>query len=121
LQCPLRLGSGVTIPSPWHAAILALAAFRICRLVGWDDFPPVSRARAWLTGETSSWSQTDQIQYEYRRPLLAHFLGCAFCQGFWTTVAVWGTWEAAPRWTLIVAVPFALSSAVGLVAKNLDP
>lgn len=119
------------IPSPWVALVLALAAFRLTRLIGWDDLPPIVRVRRWATGETVHYNTTQQPGpiYRWRRPMLAHFLGCAFCQGWWTSLAVYGVWLVAGApghialhsWVLYGLAPFALSSFVGLVAKNLDP
>jgi len=54
------------------------------------------------------------------RENLATFLTCAWCAGFWISVVVWGAWLLAPHATLVAAVPWALSAAVGLVAKHLD-
>jgi hypothetical protein len=39
------------IPSPWVGLALALAAYRLTRLGGWDDFPPIAKTRAWILGE----------------------------------------------------------------------
>lgn len=39
------------IPGAWTFALLALAAYRATRLLGWDSFPPVAHARAKLLGE----------------------------------------------------------------------
>ncbi len=49
------------------------------------------------------------------------FLACAFCFGFWVSLAWWLAYIAWPHWSIIVAVPFAISAIVGLVASNLDP
>ena len=38
------------IPGPSVFALLALGVYRACRLIGWDDFPPIVRARDWATG-----------------------------------------------------------------------
>lgn len=121
------------IPSPWVGLILALAAYRITRLIGWDDLPPIAKARWWLLGartvgtsastsagmgltsETTTWVTT------YRRPLLAHFIHCAFCLGFWCSVVVYVAWLEVPTQTLYAAVPLALAAVVGLIAKQLDP
>jgi hypothetical protein len=119
------------IPSPWVAAVLALAAYRIVRLIGWDDLPPIERARDWAVGAklvtTGSQAQVDgltsdppELAWTYARPVLNHFLHCAFCQGFWVSVAVYVAWIEEPYWTVTVLAAFALSGAVGLVAKNLD-
>lgn len=56
----------------------------------------------------------------YRRPLLEEFLSCPFCLGFWVSLVVYGCWLAAARPTLYAVTPFAISGAVGLLAKNLD-
>jgi hypothetical protein len=114
------------IPSPWVALVLVLAAFRLTRLVGWDDLPPVARARARALGESvvarsRPAGQDDEYVYLYRRPLLAHLVHCAFCLGFWAAVVVYVAWLLEPRPTLYVCAPFAIGAAVGLIAKNLDP
>ncbi len=120
------------IPSPWVGLVLALAVFRACRLIGWDDFPPVMRARGWVTGqhETTSGSANARMgvtgegvtrEIGWRRPLLAHFLGCAYCLGAWLSVAVYAAWLAEPTWTLYGTFPFALSAAVGIIARRGDP
>lgn len=110
------------IPTPWEAAVLALGAFRIVRLIGWDDLPPIENLRNRITGMTVYNNSTDSGRhYRYRRPVLAHFLGCAFCQGFWVTAGVYGLWLLEPYWTLRIATLFALAAVVGLIAKNWDP
>lgn len=133
------------IPSAWVSVVLVLATYRVLRLVGWDDFPPVEKARAWITGE--HWVPDEPppdieapredrpppeepagkvpdpvrgVRAEYRRPLLAHFLHCPFCVGFWISCAVYVAWLEIPTATLYALAPFALSGAVGLIAKNLD-
>lgn len=103
------------LPAPWVGVVLALAVYRIVRLVGWDDFPLVAKARNWATG-AEDWDG----EIYFRRELFAHFLGCAFCQGFWWSVIFYVAWLELPTATLYVAAPFALSGAVGLIAKNLD-
>jgi hypothetical protein len=48
------------LPSPWVGLVLGLAAYRLTRLGGWDDWPPIAKLRAWLLGErwlpTLPWS-----------------------------------------------------------------
>jgi hypothetical protein len=39
------------MPSPFIALVIALAAYRLTRLAGWDDFPLAARIRAWAIGE----------------------------------------------------------------------
>lgn len=119
------------IPGPWVALVLALGVYRIVRLVGWDEFPPVARARAWVVGERkvkvgsgnaqmglTNGAADDEVVFD--RPLLEHFLTCPFCVGFWLSVLAYVAWLEEPRWTLYGLGSFALSGAVGLVSKNLD-
>lgn len=120
------------IPSPWVGLVLVLAAYRCTRLTGWDDFPPIVRARAWVVGEKvvtrgstnarlRQTSEKVERDTTYRWPTLNQFLHCAFCSGWWWSLAVYLSWIFAPRPTLYACAPLAFSAAVGLVAKNLDP
>lgn len=112
--------------------MLALGIFRLCRIIGWDDFPPLVRARAWVVGarQTTRGSTNTRMgitnepivkEVEYARPVLAHFLSCAYCTGFWISLAAYGAWRAWPRATLTGAFVLALSGAVGIIATRLDP
>ncbi len=92
-------------PSPWPAVILTLGTFRLLRLLAWDEFPPVARLRNVLL---------------YPRSLLIDLFSCPFCLGFWLSLAVYLLWLWQPAGTLYGAAPFALSGAVGLIAKNWD-
>ncbi len=122
------------IPSALTMLVMMLAAYRLTRLVGWDDFPLARKTRAWATGET--WtddgaevelpgktpdSNVEGIRVAYSRPLLAHLVHCPFCVGFWISLATYLAWLTAPTVTMYGMMPFAISGAVGLVAKNLDP
>lgn len=41
-----------TLPTRWWEwMILVFGAYRLTRLVGWDDWPPIVRARVWLLRE----------------------------------------------------------------------
>jgi hypothetical protein len=93
------------VPNWWQFALLALAAFRVWRLLGEDSI--LARPRASFKRRTSDyWDQ---------------FLLCPWCAGFWITLIWWLAWIAWPHWTLIVATPFAINAVVGLIAANLDP
>ncbi len=120
------------IPTWWVALVLGLGAYRVCRLLGWDDFPPIARARGWVTGEhvvTNGSTNTRMgltsepvvASYRYRRPYLAALLHCAFCLGFWVSLATYVAWRLWPVGSVTVMAPFALSAFVGLVARNWDP
>jgi hypothetical protein len=109
------------LPSAWVGLVLALAAFRLCRLIGWDDLPPIVRFRNRITGaDFIRTTEPTPGYWVFKRPLLAHFLGCAFCLGFWISAAVYTTWRFWPVACIYACAPFALSTAVGLLAKNLD-
>lgn len=41
----------MTVPDWWQAVILVLASYRLTRLGGWDEWPPIRRVRAWVIGE----------------------------------------------------------------------
>lgn len=139
------------IPSPWVALVLVFAAYRGTRLLGWDDWPPILKVRAWAIGErwipalpppevgmhgdvnvVSSYpsepslpgktpsSEVEYVRPAYSRPTLAHLVHCPFCLGWWVSLATYVAWLALPTPTLYLAAPFALSGAVGIIAKNLD-
>lgn len=95
------------VPEPWPFILLALAAFRIWKLLADDEIldTPRDRFLRWF-------GPRDQ------RPSAAIwlFLVCPWCLGFWVSLAVWGAWLFWPHSVLVVCVPFAISAVVGLVA-----
>lgn len=113
------------IPSPWVAVVLALGAFRIVRIVGWDDWPYAVRLRHWLGGRNER-NRGEHVfandeRGTYTRPVLAKFLSCPWCFGFHLSCVIYVLWLLFPTSTLYALAPFALSAAVGLIARNLDP
>lgn len=120
------------IPAAWTTVLLALAAFRVTRLVGWDDFPPVARARSWVVGayvpkrgstnaNLGLTGETTDDGIVFRRPVLEHFLHCPYCVGFWISLVAYLAWVVFPTETQYAAMPFALSAMVGITARMLDP
>lgn len=116
------------IPSPWVAAVLALASFRVFRLVAWDDLPVIVRLRRRLTGasvrRTGSLAalhgmSNDRVDEDivFKRPVLAKFIECPWCCGFWIGVVVYVAWAVEPKWTLYVTAPLALNVVVALLAR----
>lgn len=103
------------VPSWWEAALLVGAAFRVWRLLAEDTI--LDRPRRWLL-RLGDWEQDDGGDppdgYRYT---LGDFISCPWCLGFWIVAATWGLWLTFPHATVTVAVPFALSTAVGLTAK----
>ncbi len=91
------------VPTWWAFLLLALAAFRVWRLLAEDAI--LDRPREWAL---------------HKLPKGEEFLVCPWCAGFWISVLWWLAWVAWPRWTLVVAAPFAINAIVGLTAANLD-
>lgn len=110
------------IPSWLDCLVLALGVFRLTRLVGWDEFPPVARARdRWLDKRiTRRLTGDDLPAYTFGRPVLAAMVQCPYCLGFWIGLAVWLLWLVVPTVVLFALAPFALNALVGIVARNLD-
>lgn len=91
----------MNIPNWWETALLALASFRIWKLLADDTILNAPRERI-LGG----------------RERLSEFLDCPYCSGFWIALAWWGAWEWQPRWTLISASPWAINAASGLISTH---
>lgn len=99
--------------------LLALAAFRVWRLVAEDDL--TDRPRRWLLRLGDQWREDgDPVPDDYRAGLAA-FLVCPWCLGFWLAAGWWLAWLATDEWATGLAVPFAMSAAVGIVRGRLDP
>lgn len=108
----------MTIPDWYELLLLALASFRIWRLVGEDDL--FDRPRRWLVRLGPDWkSEGDSVPDGYRIRL-AEFITCPWCLGFWITLAVWAMYQIWEFGTLVVAVPLAISALVGFMRSRLD-
>lgn len=89
--------------TPFTFVILALAAFRLQRILTRDDWPPSERFRDWVkerTGEDSAW--TDYVH-------------CQWCAGFHVSLAVMAENHylgVIPMWVYGV---FAVSAVVGML------
>lgn len=92
----------MNIPEPWIFALLALAAFRVWKLLAEDTI--LDRPRAWLI----------------RSEKASEFLSCMWCAGGWCALLTWLAWLAWPHGVAVAAVPFALSAAVGVIAAVLE-
>jgi hypothetical protein len=130
----------VTAPSWWQLVLLGLAAFRVTRLIGWDDLTILPRR--WLTGlsddehavtaehvdqmlgqDIDPWDDTQtpaHMPIGRARFYLSRMIRCPWCLGWWVSLAAWLSWEAWPHAVMVGAAPFAISAVVGLTAKNLD-
>ena len=76
------------IPEPWAFALLALAAFRVWKLIAEDTLldRPLRRLREWEA------------------------VTCPWCSGAWITVAWWAAWLLWPHGTLVAAVALAVDA-----------
>lgn len=104
------------IPDWWQALLLALAAYRTWRLIGLDTITAGWRHRVTRLGV---WRNEDTIPFDYRAGL-AEWLQCPWCLGSWCALVWWVVWELWPHGALVAAAPFAVASAVGLIAGRLE-
>lgn len=137
------------LPHALSLVVLTLAVFRLARLIGWDDI--TIRARGYVTGipddDHSQWveileghvqqgidpwrqglsgvetpsGRLDRPPFSRFRWDVAKMIRCPWCVGWWLSVAAWLLVATWPRATLFGAIPLAISAAVGLIAKRLDP
>jgi Flp pilus assembly protein TadB len=89
------------IPTWYGTILLALAAFRTWRLLAEDEILDRTRDRA--APEATK---------------RAAFIACAYCFGFWISLLWWLAFIAWPHWSVIIAVPFAISALVGIIASK---
>lgn len=112
------------VPGGWETVLLALAAFRLTRFIGWDSLTEGLRDRYMVTtvvAKAEDRSGNERRLVVKRAGMIAKMIECPWCIGWWMALAWWGAWLAWPEATLIAATPWALSALVGLLAKNLDP
>lgn len=95
------------VMTPW-VFVYALAAYRVTRLITRDSLPPMARLRDHVLDRwgDSGWSE---------------LIVCPWCMGFWissaATVVASTPADVVGRW---IAVPFAMSAVVGLLASRDD-
>ncbi len=87
------------IPSWLGMSLLALAAYRIWRLLAEDTILEPVRRRM-IRGETVS-----------------ELVSCPWCLGSWVAIGWWICWYIWPHQTSIVAGPFAIAALVGALAS----
>lgn len=97
----------MTVPDWWAAVLLALAAYRTFRLVGEDKI--TERPRHRLLYEL-------EFRREGRGTYWQEFITCPWCAGFWIALVWFAAFELWEHATVVAAVPFAISTVVGLIA-----
>ncbi len=112
------------VPGGWAFLLLAMAAFRVTRLIGWDEITEPLRQRVLTkrTGGVMDSVRPRKVKFlRERSAWLTKMMQCPWCLGWWVSLVWWGAWIVWPTGTLIAATPWALAALVGLGAKNLDP
>lgn len=89
-------------PTPWQTTILAAAAYRLWRLAAEDSI--LDRPRDRIAG-ASEWA--DEL------------IACPWCLGFWISAGTWAAYQKQPERTVALASPWAISTAVGVLAHAL--
>ena len=126
----------MTVPGAWAGVLLALATYRILRLVAVDEI--TATIRGWVCGIPDAgyeiWAkhiedaraeghdpwQISQVPLTPRRYYLAKLVHCPWCLGWWISLAVFAAYELWPHGTVVAAVPFALSAGCAIIGRNLD-
>ena len=100
------------VPGPYAVFLLAVASYRLWRLLAEDDI--LDRPRRYLLN-MGDWQEGQPTPEGYRSKL-GELLICPWCLGFWISLAFWVAWQLEPDWTLWAAVPLVLSA--GVAAAN---
>ena len=96
------------VPGPYVAILLAVASYRLWRLIAEDDI--FDRPRRWILN-LGYWQEGEPAPDGYREKL-AELITCPWCLGFWIALGWWGAWLWLEAWAVFAAVPWALSAGV---------
>jgi len=107
------------IPEPWEFALLALAAFRLWRLIGDDGV--LDRPRNWLLAQIDA-------RFDNRGDKLDYFITCPWCAGAWVSLGVYIGWlltlgdlpDSTDDVFVGLGVWFAISAVVGYLGVTID-
>jgi hypothetical protein len=98
----------VSVPGVWEFVLIAVASYRLWRLIAEDTI--LDRPRKWAL-RLGGWQEGDDAPPGYREKW-GEFLICPWCLGWWIGLAWWVAWVAWEQWAVMVAVPFAISAVV---------
>lgn len=101
----------MTVPDWWTFFLLALASFRLWRIVAVDTITEPIRNRVYRLEDFQAGRE------EMYRTKLDEFVSCPWCFGWWVVLAWWGAWQVWEFGVEVVSVPLAISTAVGFLAK----
>ena len=105
----------MSVPNWYSLILLALAAYRVWRLIAEDDI--LDRPRRYVTRLGTKWQKDgDPLPKGYRLGL-AQFITCPWCLGAHSAFAFWLAWIFWPHGTLVVAAPLAISTLVPFASK----
>lgn len=121
----------MSVPTAWEFVLLALAAYRVYRLIARDTITDPLRDVVSYPDATAVTLDRQGVHVEMAggpppaegsplRVYVATLIRCPWCVGFYVSLAVWILWECWPHAIIVGSVPFAIAGAVGLIAKNLD-
>ena len=111
-------GVGMNLIEPWEFAIIALAVFRVYRLIAEDTILDYPRRK--LLRLADEWEQEGDDPGDDYRVKWGIFITCAWCLGWWVSLGAFLLWIWLPTETVFLATPFAISAVVALISKNLD-
>jgi hypothetical protein len=111
--------------------MLALAAFRVYRLIARDTITEPFRAAATYPDRGAVALADDPADEGLAvvgdaelpkswRVYISTLIRCPWCAGFYVSAGWWLLWQAWPHWTMAMSAPWAISAVVALLAKNLD-
>jgi hypothetical protein len=96
------------IPTVWEFVLIAVASYRVWRLLAEDAI--LDRPRKWVL-RLGDWEDGQAAPLAYRDKW-GEFLICPWCLGAWLSLGIYLFWIWFPTETLIVCVPLALSATV---------
>ena len=108
-------------PSLWVFVLLALAVFRVFRLIAEDTILNYPRRKVLRLAE--SWEKEGDDPGDDYRVEWGIFITCPWCLGFWLSGVALALYCLIIEWVGVFSFLvcwFALSATVALIAKNLD-
>jgi hypothetical protein len=92
--------------NPFLFLILALAAFRLTRLLTTDAILEDVRNSFW-----NKYPPNTKLGYLWT---------CDWCMGFWVALIVFGLWLVVPQVTIVVSLILSISAVIGLLSAWTD-
>jgi len=106
---------------PWAFVVIALAVFRVYRLIAEDTILDYPRRK--LLRLADEWEQEGDDPGDDYRTEWGIFITCPWCLGFWLSGIALVVYSILFEWVGVfsfLCLWFAISAVVALIAKNLD-